>query len=143
MCVLSLRMREFVCGCVCCCHVFTQCYELQPWHCFPPPYTLLRPRSSAAEVIWKEPWRPPTDLAALELDVRPIAFFLFVHRVKMIINRSFTPSPCDIPHFSDEVRLPFKLRDPWSSETLLTTWVSVLSCSLRAMSEFNIEQLAV
>lgn len=43
----------------------------------------------------------------------------------MIINRSFTPSPfvCKIPHSSHDVMLPFNLRDPRSSETLLSTWV--------------------
>lgn len=40
---------------------------------------LLRPCSSAAEVIWKE---PSTDVAALELDVRPIAVFILSIRSK-------------------------------------------------------------
>ncbi len=45
---------------VCHCHVFTQCYELQPWHCFHTPDMLLHPHSSAGEEIWNEPSLPPT-----------------------------------------------------------------------------------
>lgn len=45
---------------VCHCHVFTQCYELQPWHCFHTPDMLLHPHSSASEESWNEPFLPPT-----------------------------------------------------------------------------------
>lgn len=51
----KLSVRASACVCVrggaltlvCHCHVFTQCYELQPWHCFRTPDMLLRPHSSA------------------------------------------------------------------------------------------------
>lgn len=45
---------------VCHCHVFTQCYELQPWHRFHTPDMLLHPHSSASEESWNEPFLPPT-----------------------------------------------------------------------------------
>lgn len=47
---LSPRERcvwSYINTCVCHCHVFTQCYELQPWHCFHTPDMLLLPLSSA------------------------------------------------------------------------------------------------
>lgn len=47
VCVPVNGVWSYINTCVCHCHVFTQCYELQPWHCFHTPDMLLLPHSSA------------------------------------------------------------------------------------------------